>query len=77
MHKKHAISRQKFKKKFPGRGTAPPQTPSHPVGASIVAFSALHTSCFQRLVLCVPYFQCRLLETLTVTNVVQDKRSQW
>jgi len=63
---------------FLGRGTAPPQTPSHPLGAygaSIVAPSALHTSRF-RPVLCVPYFQCRLLATLTVTNVVQGKRSQ-
>jgi len=77
---------------FLGRGTAPPQTPLHwggkkpspdpphllgTYGASIVAPSALHTSRFQRSVLCVPYFQCRLLATLTATNVVQGKRSQW
>jgi len=71
---------------FLGRGTARPQTtphwsgewaqtPSHPLGASIVAPSALHTSRFCS-VLCVPYFQCRLLATLTVTNVLQGKRSQ-
>ena len=58
-------------------GETPPQTPPHPLCASIVAPSALHTSRFRRSVLCVPYFQCRLLTTLTVTNVVQGKRSQW
>ena len=62
-------------------GETPAQAPPHPVGAygaSIVAPSALHTSRFRRSVLCVPYFQCRLLATLTVTkNVVQGKRSQW
>jgi len=31
-------------KNFPGSGTALPQTPPHPLGASIVAPSALHTS---------------------------------
>jgi len=62
---------------FSGSGTALPQTPPHPLGASIVAPSALHTSGFWRSVICVPYFQCRLLATLTVTNVVQGKRSQW
>ena len=36
-----------------------------------------HTSRFRRSVLCVPYFQCRLLATLTVTNAVQGKRSRW
>ena len=63
-----------------GRNSSPWQTPRHPLGAygaSIVAPSALHTSCFRRSVLCVPYFQCRFLATLTVTNVVQGKRSQW
>jgi len=69
-------------KNFLGRGTAktPPQTSPHPVGAygaSIVALSALHASRFRRSVLCVLYFQCRLLATLTVTDVVQGKRSQW
>jgi len=39
-------------------------------------FGAPHLALW-RSVLCVPYFQCRLLETLTVTNVVQSKRSQW
>ena len=60
-------------------GETPSQTPPHflgAYGASIVAPSALHTSRFRRWVLCVPYFQCRLLATLTVTNVVQGKRSQ-
>jgi len=56
-----------------GRNPSPDPT----LGASIVAPSALHTSCFRRSVLCVPYFQCPLLATLTVTNVVQGKRSQW
>jgi len=51
------------------------KTPPHPLGASIVAPSALNTSRF-RSVLYVPYFQCRLLATVTVTNVVQGKRSQ-
>ena len=59
-------------------GGAQPLHRLHPtLGASIVAPSALHTSRFRRSVLCVPYFQCRLLTTLTVTNVVQGKRSQW
>ena len=76
-------------KNFLGRGIVPPQTTPHlggrnpspdplgAYGASIVAPSALHTWRFRRSVLCVPYFQCRLLATLTVTNVVQGKRSQW
>jgi len=54
-------------KNFLGRGTAPPQTAPHPLGAygaSIVAPSALHTLWFRRSVLCVPYFQCRLLAAL-------------
>jgi len=60
-------------------GRNPPQTPPHPLGAygaSIVTPSALHTSRFRRSVLCVPYFQCRLLATLNVTNVVHGKRRQ-
>ena len=77
MHYNTLFQERNLKKKFLGRGTAPQKTPPHLLGASIVAFSALHTSRFRRSVLCVPYFQCRLLETLTVTNVVQDKRSQW
>jgi len=63
-----------------GQGETHSQTSPHPLGAygaSIVAPSALHTSRFRLSVLCVPYFQCRLLATLTVTNVVQGKRSQW
>ena len=51
-----------------GEGETAPQTPPLPLGAygaSIVVPSALHTSRFRRLVLCVPYFQCRLLATLT------------
>ena len=60
-------------KNFLERATAPPQTLPH--RASIVALSALHTSRFRRSVLRAPYFQCRLLATLTVTNV-QRKRSQ-
>jgi len=49
--------------------------PTPPLGAAIVAPSALNTSRF-RSVLYVPYSQCRLLATVTVTNVVQGKRSQ-
>jgi len=55
----------------------PSLDPPHPLGASIVTPSALHTSRFWRSVLCVLYFHCRLLATLTVTNVVQGKQSQW
>ena len=54
----NTLFQDKNLKNFLGRGTA------HPLGASIVAPSALHTSRFRRLVLCVPYFQCRLLATL-------------
>jgi len=72
---------QPLPRPFPtGEGETPPQTPPYPLcayGASIVAPSALQTSRFWRSVLCVPYFQCRLLATLTVTNIVQGKRSQW
>jgi len=68
-------------KNFLGRGTDPPQilplgrekspdpTPSAPT-APRSSRSALHTSRFRHSVLCVPYFQCRLLATLDVTNVV-------
>ena len=55
----------------------PDPTPLGACGASIVAPSALHTSRFRRSVLCLQHFQCRLLATLTVTHVVQGKRSQW
>ena len=55
----NTLFQDKNLKNFLGRGTA------HPLGASIVAPSALHTSRFRRSVLCVPYFQCRLLATLS------------
>ena len=63
--------RQPFPRPLPtGEGETPSQAP--PLGAYgvlIVAPLALHTSRFWRSVLRVPYFQCPLLATITVTNM--------
>ena len=69
MHYNTLFQERNLKKIFWG-GAQPLKRP-HPTS------SAPQSSRFRRSVLCVPYFQCRLLETLTVTNVVQDKGSQW
>jgi len=61
MHYYNTLFQDRNLKNFLGRNPSPPPRSSR----------------FRRSVLCVSYFQCRLLATLTVTNVVQGKRSQW
>jgi len=84
MHYNTLFQERNLKKKF-GRGTAPPETPPHWGGRNPSPdttppprrLGRLDRRAFDARFLCVPYFQCRLLATLTVTNVVQGKRSKW